>query len=1061
MARRDFLKLAGTAVAGTAAANWSAMAGPFEADDFEKLVPADKKLSADWVKSLFERGQPEKWRGAELAYVGMPVGGICTGQLYLGGDGKLWYWDIFSPASSSDFSGMSSGVHYSKPLIPTSPLAQGVAIKIVQNGSPQVRELDARGFADISFRGEYPIGRVEYRDSASAVAVELEAFSPFIPLDPESSGLPATILQYTVTNTSTAPVEVELAAWLQNAVCLYDDTPTLGVRRNTVRRTADALTLGCSVEPPPVSERVEKRPDIVFEDFEKETYEGWSVEGTAFGSGPIAKDQIPSYQGDVGAHGQRLVNSHASAPGKTINEKDAATGSLTSKSFVIERNFVSFLLGGGKHPGTICVNLLVDGQVAATATGNNSNRMRPVHFDVSQFAGKTAHLEIVDAETGDWGNIGVDYIVFTDTPSGPHLEDVPGYGTMALSLLQPVPDDTGVALLPEDATTQAIFAALRQNQQPNSATCRFGRTCVGALGRRLSLQPGQSGVATFVLTWFFPNYPTAAGEFAAITDIRKLHRHYAARFTSASEVAEHIAAHFEKLAVQTRLWNRTWYDSTLPYWLLDRTFLTIDTLATQTCHWFDNGRFYAWEGVNCCAGTCQHVWQYAQAVARIFPQLERDTRERVDLGLAWDPSGAMGYRAENGHEVALDGFAGTLLRVYREHQMSADSEFLKRVWPRVRISLQYLMSQDKNGVGLLEGGQANTLDSTWYGPMGWISSLYLAALQAGREMALEMGDSAFANRCERLVDAGRKNIVARLFNGQYFIHKPDPTHPEAINTNDGCHIDQVFGQSFAWQLGLGRVVPGTETISALESLWKYNFTPDVGSYRANFKVIKTGRWYALPGEGGLLMCTWPKGGAEKARGNGGADWSVGYFNECMTGFEYQVASHMIWEGNAQPDLVEKGLAITRMIHDRYGPAKRNPYNEIECSDHYARAMSSYGVFLALCGYEYHGPKGHLGFAPRVHPEDFRAAFTTAEGWGTFTQKREAQGMQCGIALLWGKLKLNTIALEAPLTLGGPVTITLDDVAVPAKATREGGRLLISLEAANELREGQILKISLA
>ena len=72
------------------------MAGPFTREDFDHLVPADKKLSPDWVKSLFARGTPEVLRGSELKFVGMPVGGIGAGQLYLGGDGRLWHWDIFN-----------------------------------------------------------------------------------------------------------------------------------------------------------------------------------------------------------------------------------------------------------------------------------------------------------------------------------------------------------------------------------------------------------------------------------------------------------------------------------------------------------------------------------------------------------------------------------------------------------------------------------------------------------------------------------------------------------------------------------------------------------------------------------------------------------------------------------------------------------------------------------------------------------------------------------------------------------------------------------------------------
>ena len=76
-------------------------------------------------------------------------------------------------------------------------------------------------------------------------------------------------------------------------------------------------------------------------------------------------------------------------------------------------------------------------------------------------------------------------------------------------------------------------------------------------------------------------------------------------------------------------------------------------------------------------------------------------------------------------------------------------------------------------------------------------------------------------------------------------------------------------------------------------------------------------------------------------------------------------------------------------------------------------MASHGVFLALCGFEYHGPKGHLGFAPRLTPEDFRAAFTAAEGWGTLVQKRDGKRQTNRVEVKWGKLRLETLALELP------------------------------------------------
>ena len=93
--RRDFVKLVGLGTASLAV-GMPAMAGPFTRADFDKLVPADKKLAPEWVKSLTDRGTPTVYRGDELKYIGMPIGGICAGQLYLGGDGRLWHWDIFN-----------------------------------------------------------------------------------------------------------------------------------------------------------------------------------------------------------------------------------------------------------------------------------------------------------------------------------------------------------------------------------------------------------------------------------------------------------------------------------------------------------------------------------------------------------------------------------------------------------------------------------------------------------------------------------------------------------------------------------------------------------------------------------------------------------------------------------------------------------------------------------------------------------------------------------------------------------------------------------------------------
>ena len=146
--RRQFLELVGATAAATWLANSAAVAGPFEAKDFEKLVPADKRLSPDWIKSLTARGEPTVYRGPELDKIGMPVGGLCAGQLYLGGDGKLWHWDIFNRHVGT------GAEHYARPLTPASPLDQGFALLVADGDRVQVRSLDRTGGSEISLCGQ-------------------------------------------------------------------------------------------------------------------------------------------------------------------------------------------------------------------------------------------------------------------------------------------------------------------------------------------------------------------------------------------------------------------------------------------------------------------------------------------------------------------------------------------------------------------------------------------------------------------------------------------------------------------------------------------------------------------------------------------------------------------------------------------------------------------------------------------------------------------------------------------------------------------------------------------
>jgi len=146
--------------------------------------------------------------------------------------------------------------------------------------------------------------------------------------------------------------------------------------------------------------------DILVNDFEAADYGDWKVKGEAFGKGP-AKGTLGGQMHVSGFEGKGLVN--------TFLGGDRPTGKLTSPEFTIERDYIKFLVGGGGHKGKTCMNLLIDGEVVLSATGPNlqpggSEFLNWENWDVKQYKGKKAILEIVDAASGGWGHINIDQI---------------------------------------------------------------------------------------------------------------------------------------------------------------------------------------------------------------------------------------------------------------------------------------------------------------------------------------------------------------------------------------------------------------------------------------------------------------------------------------------------------------------------------------------------------------------------------------------------------------------------------------------------------------------------
>jgi uncharacterized protein (DUF608 family) len=1018
--------------------SWTHTAWPGAADDIgsgdgpvvDHFVPAHKNLDAAWLKSLFEQGRRRPYQGAELETIGMPCGGICAGQLYVRGDGTLAHWCLDNRTYNTGYGALPAttttvgtyGQNYNA-FRPYSPIEQGFAVTVTaRGGKPVTRRLDQSGFDDIRFFGEYPVATIDYhsKDKISLpLKVQAEVFSPFIPLNAKDSGLPVTVLRYRLTNTSDVAVRARLAGWLENPVFMHQrGRMPAKVRNRVMREDGLAAVVMDAVES---SEVPDTEADVeVFEDFEGGNFDNWTVEGTAFGDGPatgVLADQKPRpspFEIDMDLS---LKNWQGSFFANSFHGGVAAKGRLVSRSFTIMKPYILFHIGGGMNPANTGMRLVIDDRVVRSDIGSVFDLALHQRFwEVSEFIGQTARLEIYDDSAIPYlGQINVDQIAFADRPplgadafSARHSQ----YGNVALSAIG------GEAVADAGTVDEllAMLAAADGSTPSDEARRPLGETLIGAVSSELDLAPGETGEAVFLVSWYFPNRAVGNGGFAL----------------SGQPVIDG-----ERV-------------STLPYWFLQRVGMPLSILATETCQRWGNGRFWGWEGVGCCLGTCNHVWNYSQGQARLFPELEQTVREQQELDETMDATtGEVMSRgsvpAEFPNVNAMDGQAGVVLKSYREHLVSADNEFLNRNWPRIKLALAWLLSEDGNQDGILEGKQHTTYDTDLYGANTMVGSLYLGALRAGEEMARLQGEGAYAAELRRIFELGRQNTLDRLWNGEYFTQDVNLEDHPMFQYGDGCLADQLFGQSWSHQLNLGYVYPQDQVRSALDAIWRYNWAPDVALQAAHHAPMRV---FADAGESGLLSCTWPR---SKHMG----DAAVLYKNEVWTGIEYQVASHMLYEG-----MVEQGLAIVRAIHDRYDGAKHNPWNEIECGDHYARALASWGCLLAIAGFSYDGPAARIGFAPKITPEKFKVFFSGAEGWGDYAQTRDKSSQTSTISVKWGRLRVASILLEVNALPSEPqLAVSAGGREVGAKLELDGTEVRITLHDEILLETDAALEVS--
>ncbi len=502
---------------------------------------------------------------------------------------------------------------------------------------------------------------------------------------------------------------------------------------------------------------------------------------------------------------------------------------------------------------------------------------------------------------------------------------------------------------------------------------------------------------------------------------------YSSRFSSVEDVAAYWLKKYNELKKNSTLFKNAFYSSSLPPEVVEAVAANLTILKSPTVMRQYDGRLWNFEGCGdswgCCHGSCTHVWNYAQAIPHLFPALERSLRH-TEFCENQNNEGHQNFRANlpiqpasHDFHSAADGQLGGIMKVYRDWRISGDNEWLRKMYPMVITSIDYcIRTWDPRHKGVIEEPHHNTYDIEFWGPDGMHTSFYIGALNAITAMGKFLGKDVSAY--QQLSASGKKMIETELYDGEYFIQKIkveglNAKNPATVQSfggeyskeakellekegpkyqyGKGCLSDGILGAWIGRMCGLDDTIDDTKIKSHLLAIHKYNLKENLSEHTNNQRPS-----FALGDEGGLLVCSWPKGGK--------LSLPFVYSDEVFTGIEHQVASHLMLMGH-----VKEGLEILRTSRNRYDGRIRNPFNEYECGHWYARALSSYGYLQALTGVRYDAVDKTLFIDSKVG--DFTSFLSTENGFGTVTLKAGTPS----IKMVFGKLAPEKVFVSGKLS----------------------------------------------
>lgn len=558
------------------------------------------------------------------------------------------------------------------------------------------------------------------------------------------------------------------------------------------------------------------------------------------------------------------------------------------------------------------------------------------------------------------------------------------------------------------------------------------------LAATTSIAPGATEKIRFLIAWYFPVCEKYWKSGCGLAERRASpdatwKNYYATLWEGADEVADYVFSKWESLREQTVRFRNCLFSSTLPVPVLDAVSANLSILKTPTVLRLENGALYGFEGCNqtagCCEGSCLHVWNYQQALAFLFPALERSMRDLEFAENQLSASGGISFRLQlplgsgvSDDRPCVDGQFGTVLKAYRDWKISGADDWLEAHWADIKKAIEYAWSEanpdkwDPDKTGVIRGRQHHTLDMELFGPNPWLTGFYLGALLAAEKMAAHLGDVVAAKLYGNIYRRGRAWVNERLFNGDYFQQSIDLDNRELLSlfaegpesnlvkgsiydlywseehgelkyqVADGCLIDQVLAQWHSSLYGLGELFDPEKLVSSLNAIYEYNYKSSLAD------IANPCRVFGLEDEAGTIICSWPRGPAPAI--------PLPYAQETMHGFEYAFGCSLM-----QADQLEKGVTVFKAVRDRYRGHNRNPWNEMECGSNYARSMAAYAALPTLSGFEFDMPDKHIGFSPKLQEKGgYQSFWSLCGAWGNVYYA--AGSMQ--VEVLWGSMDLASI-----------------------------------------------------